>query len=56
MERNRFAEIRKTEEEKRLSQLTTSLIEQRRRDLAPQVDAQLVEEFGLQSAPAGRRG
>ncbi len=65
MERTRFekttyetqkAEIRKSEEEKRLSQLTTSLIEQRRRDLAPQVDAQLVEEFGLQSASAGRRG
>lgn len=65
MERNRFekstyetqkAEIRKSEEEKRLGQLTTSLIEQRRRDLAPQVDAQLVEEFGLQSGAAGRRG
>lgn len=65
MERNRFekttyetqkAEIRKSEEDKRLSQLTTALIEQRRRDLAPQIDAQLVEEFGLQSAAAGRRG
>ena len=65
MERNRFekstfesqkAQIRQSEEDKRLSQLTTSLIEQRRRDLAPQVDAQLVEEFGLQSKPAGQRG
>lgn len=64
LERTRFertayetqkAEIRKSEEEKRLGQLTTSLIDQRRRDLAPQIDAQLVEEFGLQ-APAGRRG
>jgi peptidyl-prolyl cis-trans isomerase D len=63
LERNRFekstfetqkAEIRKGEEEKRLGQLTTALIEQRRRDLAPQVDAQLVEEFGLQSNPAAR--
>lgn len=65
MERNRFekatyegekSKIRKAEEEKRLGQLTTSLLEQRRRDLAPQVDAQLVEEFGLSSNPAGRRG
>lgn len=65
MERNRFdkgtfetqkAQIRKQEEDKRLSQLTTSLIEQRRRDLAPQVDAQLVEQYGLQSSPTGRRG
>ena len=65
LERSRFersayesqkAQTRQSEEEKRLGQLTTSLIEQRRRELAPQIDAQLVEEFGLQAKPPGQRG
>jgi peptidyl-prolyl cis-trans isomerase D len=47
-------EIRKSEEEKRVGQMRTALIELRRRDYAPQVDAQLVEQYGLQGATPGR--
>lgn len=38
-----------TEKQQRLQQLLASVIEERKRDLAPKYDASLVEEFGLQA-------
>lgn len=43
------AETREQETNKRLDQLLASLIEERKRDLAPKYDAQVVEDFGLQT-------
>lgn len=40
-------ETRDQEVEKRLNQLLASLIEERKRDLAPKYDAQVVQDFGL---------
>ncbi|MEM1177892.1 MAG: SurA N-terminal domain-containing protein [Acidobacteriota bacterium] len=40
---------REQETNKRLEQLLASLIEERRRDLAPKYDAQVVQDFGLQT-------
>lgn len=42
--------LRKAESEKRVSQMRTALIEQRRREMPPQVDARLVEDYGLVAA------
>ncbi|MEO1085601.1 MAG: peptidyl-prolyl cis-trans isomerase, partial [Acidobacteriota bacterium] len=42
-------QTREQETNKRLEQILASLIEERRRDLAPKYDAQVVQDFGLQT-------